>query len=45
MYTAKSLNIRWNPSLGNHDIVGNSSVSVSIRRVNHAAVNFVETEV
>ncbi|CAO3687617.1 unnamed protein product [Umbelopsis ramanniana] len=30
MYTAKSLNIRWNPSLGNHDIVGNSSVSLEL---------------
>jgi hypothetical protein len=45
MYTAKSLKIRWNPALGNHDIVANSSVSVSICRVNYAAVKFVETEI
>lgn len=44
MYTAKSLNIPWNPSLGNHDIVANNSVSVSIRHVHRSVAKFVETE-
>jgi len=30
MYTAKSLHIPWNPAIGNHDIVANTSVQLEL---------------